>query len=110
MVSKAHNDGDIVLELCLRDKAEQMTVALQAAQDRVDSMEGAVQSGNLERVQVDNSVMGALQERSGAITAEANQCIGEEKGKIGGAQLEVTVDPDIPGADVALGTGPASRL
>lgn len=92
---------DVVRTLCLDDKLNQMNVAARSAADRVASIEAAVASGNTERAQHDDAVLGALSERAGELSAEANQCIGAETGVLGQTKLQLIVDPTIPKTDTA---------
>jgi hypothetical protein len=101
MLREARKKKDVVKMLCLDDKLNQMNVAARSATDRVASIEAAVKSGNAERARHDDAVLDALSARATELTAEANQCIGEETGVVGGSTLEVTVDPDIPKEDTA---------
>jgi hypothetical protein len=101
MLRDARAAKDVVKALCLDDKLSQVDVAKRSAADRSASLAEAAKSGNAERAQHDFEVIGALEERSNALSAEAQQCIGEEKGYAGGSSLKVTVDPSIPINDAA---------
>lgn len=98
---RAREEKDVVKTLCLDDKLNQMNVAARSASDRVASIDAAVASGNAERAQHDDAVLGALSVRANELVAEANQCIGEETGVLGQTKLELTVDPSIPATDTA---------
>lgn len=101
MLRQAREDKDVVKTLCLDDKLNQMNVATRSAADRVSSIEGAAKAGNGERVRHDDAVLTALKVRTNELTAEANQCIGEESGTLGSSSLEVVVDPSTPRSDTA---------
>lgn len=98
---RAREEKDVVKTLCLDDKLNQMNVAARSASDRVASIQAAVESGNTERAQHDDAVLGALAVRANELIAEANQCIGEETGVLGRTELELYVDPSIPTTDTA---------
>lgn len=106
MLREARAKKDVVKALCLDDKLSQIDVAKRSAADRVQSLEGAASAGNTERAQHDFAVIGALEERANALASEANQCIGEEKGFLGGSSLQVTVDPTIPQSDTSASPPP----
>lgn len=106
MLREARKNKDVVKVLCLDDKLNQMNVAARSATDRVASIEAAVAAGNTERARHDDAVLSALSARATELTAEANQCIGEETGLVGGSTLDVTVDPDIPKEDTATPSPP----
>lgn len=98
---QAREEKDVVRILCLDDKLNQMNVAARSAADRVTSIEAAVTSGNAERAQHDDAVLGALSERADELVTEANQCIGAETGVLGKTKLQLIVDPTIPKTDTA---------
>lgn len=96
---QANDDADAVKILCLDDKLNQVNVATRSAGDRVESIEAAVNSGNMERAEHDAEVLGALAERTEELGTEANECIGEEAGVMTGSTLTLKVDEDIPIGD-----------
>lgn len=106
MLRQSREAKDVVKTLCLDDKLNQMNVATRSAADRVAGIEAAAQAGNAERVGHDNAVLEALAARGGELSAEANQCIGEERGTLGATELEVTIDPAIPKEDTATPATP----
>lgn len=106
MLRQARVSKDVVKTLCLDDKLNQMNVAARSAADRVASIEAAAKAGNRERVAHDNAVLEALAARGSALSAEANQCIGEESGVLGATVLELTIDPAIPKEDTAIPATP----
>lgn len=101
MSRDARQAHDAVKALCLEDLLGQAEVARDTGAAHLASMEAAAAAGDLEKLQHDQAVMGALGERSGQLSAEASQCIGEERGMIGGATLNVSISPEIPRADTA---------
>ena len=102
MLRDARRVNDVVKTLCLDDKLTQKDVAKRSVQDRVERLEAAVSSGNGDRIEHDFAVVSALTERGSALNAEAQQCIGEEKGYVGGSTLEVTSDPTLPQNDTSV--------
>lgn len=102
----AREEKDVVMTLCLDDKLNQMNVAARSAADRVASIEAAVASGNAKRAAHDDAVLGALALRGNELSAEANQCIGEDSGVLGATTLELKVDPAIPKSDTASPAAP----
>lgn len=103
----AREQKDVVKALCLDDKMNQVDVAVRAAADRLAIIESSVSSGSTERLEHDQSVLSALTARGGELAVEANQCIGEESGSMGDAELKVTFDPAIPEGDVSTPQTPA---
>lgn len=93
---KAKDEKDPIKTLCLGDKSSQMAVTIDSASDRVAGIEAAAKSGNRQRAVHDNMVLDALVDRAGSLGVEANQCIGVEQGSLGGEELKVSIDPDIP--------------
>ncbi len=110
MLRDARSASDVVQQLCLDDKLNQIDVAGQSAADRVLGMAGAAQAGDPVQLRREYSVMQALAESAEILAAEANLCIGEEKGSIGGASLNVTADPEIPREASTAGADGASVM
>ncbi len=108
MLRKAREEKDVVKVLCLDDKLSQMNVASRSAADRFAGLEDAVKLGNSERARHEEAVLSALVSRTNELSTEANQCIGEEKGVVGGSTLNVTIDPAIPATDTATPVTPTS--
>lgn len=75
---KAKDEKDVVKTLCLDDKAEQVSTALDTATDRRGSLREALENGATERARHEFTLIAVLAERVGALTEEANQCIGED--------------------------------
>lgn len=103
---EARDSKDVVKTLCLDDKLTQMDVARRSAVDRVAGLESAAQTGESDRARHEFAVVAALNDRSEALKAEANQCIGEETGSIGDAKVVITVDPDIALMEPTIPTDP----
>jgi len=87
---------DVVKVLCLNDKLNQIDVAVRSAQDRMTALAAAAGQGDQERTRHEYTVIAVLRDRVHALAAEANQCVGEETGFIGGSEVKVEIDPNIP--------------
>jgi len=87
---------DVVKVLCLNDKLNQIDVAVRSAQDRMTALTAAAGQGDQERTRHEYTVIAVLRDRVHALAAEANQCVGEETGFIGGSEVKVEIDPNIP--------------
>lgn len=102
MLRDARHDKDVVKVMCLDDKLNQIDVAKRTVGERVDAMELALSAGTTDTFDFEMAVISALEERANTLSAEAQQCIGEEKGFVGGSKLEYKqVDPNIPQQDVS---------
>src|ERR1700693_5600484 len=69
---------DVVKTLCLNDKLSQIDVANRSARDRQSALQAAVQRNDAELSNHEFTIMTVLRQRVEQLTAEANQCIGEE--------------------------------
>lgn len=98
-LEQARAARDVVKTLCLTDKLNQMDVAIRTAKDRVGSLGAAVRDNDADRSRHEYIVVLALRDRVDQLAKEANQCIGEEAGFIGQAELSLDVDPRIPNVD-----------
>lgn len=76
--AKAKDAKDVVKTLCLDDKVGQVETALDTAADRRGSLREALENGATERAKHEFTLIAVLTERVGALTEEANQCIGED--------------------------------
>jgi len=110
LLRTAREKKDAVKTVCLNDKLSQVKVGARAGADRLAVIEAAVSSGSTERLDYEKSVLDALAERNGELAVEANQCIGAETGGSvavdGASELELRIDPTIPGGNVSTPLGP----
>jgi hypothetical protein len=97
--SDAKLKHDVVKSLCLGDKLSQIHVAVSTASGRIDTLSSAVSHNDSDRAKHEFTIIQVLKDRSSALVAEANQCIGEETGFVGESTITVTIDPSIPDTD-----------
>ncbi|HEX3853196.1 MAG TPA: hypothetical protein VHW01_19670, partial [Polyangiaceae bacterium] len=97
--SDAKQRHDVVKSLCLSDKLSQIHVAVSTASSRIDTLSAAASHNDTDRAKHEFTIIQVLKDRSSALVAEANQCIGEETGFIGESTVTVTIDPSIPNTD-----------
>jgi hypothetical protein len=97
--SEAKLKHDVVKSLCLSDKLSQIHVAASTAASRIDTLTTAATHNDADRAKHEFTIIQVLKDRSAALVAEANQCIGEETGFIGESAVTVTIDPNIPDTD-----------
>jgi hypothetical protein len=86
---------DVVKTLCLNDKLSQVDVANRSARDRQTALQAAAQGRDGELASHEFIIMTVLRQRVEQLTAEANQCIGEEMAFIGQTQISMNVDPNV---------------
>lgn len=94
----ARTQRDVVKVLCLNDKLNQIDVAIRSARERKQSLEAAAARNDADLASHEFTILTVLRQRSDQLTAEANQCIGEEGVSIDEAAVNVTVE-DIPKED-----------
>jgi hypothetical protein len=94
----ARTQRDVVKVLCLNDKLNQIDVAIRSAKERKQALEAAAQRNDADLASHEFTILGVLRQRADQLTAEANQCIGEEGVSIDEAAVNVTVE-DIPKED-----------
>jgi|SRR5579872_890854 len=90
---------DVVKSLCLSDKLSQIDVATRTAKDRQSALQAAVQRNDTELANHEFTILTVLRQRAEQLTAEANQCIGEEVAFVGATEVTTEVNPDLPSAD-----------
>lgn len=109
MLREARQTDDVVHQLCLDDKLNQIDVASQSATDSLAAMKAAADAREAIQMRRGYFVMLALAETAATLSAEANQCIGGDTGDVKGASLNVTMDPEIPRGETTgvsqLGSG-----
>ena len=103
----ARAQRDVVKTLCLNDKLNQLDVALRSARERRESLGAAAQRSDADLATHEFTILSVLRQRSDQLTAEANQCIGQEAGFVGESAVSSTVEPGIPPDPVAW-DGPSS--
>jgi hypothetical protein len=92
----ARAQRDVVKTLCLNDKLNQLDVAVRSARERREALQAAVQRSDADLASHEFTILSVLRQRSDQLTAEANQCIGQEAGFIGDSAVSATVDPGLP--------------
>lgn len=98
-LGKARAERDVVKTLCLNDKLSQADVATRTGRDRNSALKDAVGRNDSELANHEFTILSVLGQRSQQLTAEANQCIGEEAAFIGETAVQTTVDPTLPPPD-----------
>jgi hypothetical protein len=92
----ARSARDVVRTLCLNDKLSQIDVATRSARDRQLALTAAVQRNDGELANHEFTVLTVLRQRAEQLTAEANQCIGEEMAFTGQTQIVTDINPNLP--------------
>lgn len=94
-LTQARGSRDVVKTLCLNDKLSQIDVTTRSAQDRLAALQAAVARGDLEGAHHHFSILTAHRQHAEQVTAEANQCIGEEIAFVGATTTTTEIDNDI---------------
>jgi hypothetical protein len=93
---------DVVKVLCLNDKLNQLDVAVRSARERRQALESAAQRNDADLANHEFTILTVLRQRADQLTAEANQCIGQEAGFITDSAVTSTIDPNLPKEDDSL--------
>ncbi len=110
MLEEARTARDVVKTLCLNDKLSQMDVAIRSAKERKQALEVAVQRNDQELSNHEFIILTVLRQRHDQLTAEANQCIGQESAFIGATNVSYTVDNTLPPTSDAVYPGPDNSM
>lgn len=94
----ARTQRDVVKVLCLNDKLNQIDVAIRSARERKQALESAAQRNDVDLANHEFTILTVLRQRTDQLTAEANQCIGEEGLTVDEAAVTFTVE-DVPKED-----------
>ena len=97
-LDSARQARDVVKSLCLSDKLSQIDVAARSARDRQAALQASAQRNDLELSNHEFTMLTVLRQRTEQLTAEANQCLGEDLSFVGQTQV-VTEYPELPGED-----------
>jgi hypothetical protein len=97
LLDTARQARDVVKSLCLSDKLSQVDVAERSAKDRDVALQAATQRGDSELGNHEFTILAVLRQRVEQLSAEANQCIGEEVAFVGQTQVTTEIDPNLPG-------------
>jgi len=98
-LEEARAQRDVVKVLCLNDKLSQADVAIRSAKDRQASLQLAASRNDAELSNHEFTILTVLRQRGDQLTAEANQCIGEEGTVLGETVNKVSIDPTLPPDD-----------
>ena len=98
-LEQARAQRDVVKTLCLNDKLSQIDVAVRSARDRKVSLASAAQRHDAELSNHEFTILTVLRQRAEQLTAEANQCIGEESAFAGETRTTTTIDTNLPPSD-----------
>jgi hypothetical protein len=98
-LEQARAQRDVVKTLCLNDKLSQIDVATRSARDRKGSLQAAATRNDTELANHEFTILTVLRQRAEQLTAEANQCIGEEAAFAGETKTTTTIDPTLPSSD-----------
>ena len=94
-LEEARAARDVVKTLCLNDKLNQIDVAVRSARERRQSLEAAAQRQDADLASHEFTILTVLRQRSDQLTAEANQCIGQEAAFVGESAVSSTIDPGL---------------
>ena len=96
MLETARTQRDVVKTLCLNDKLNQIDVAVRSAQERRSALEQAVSRNDADLSNHEFQILTVLRQRVEQLSAEANQCIGEEAGFVGETKVTTTIEHNLP--------------
>lgn len=102
MLEEARGARDVVKTLCLNDKLSQMDVAIRSAKDRKAALVIAAGRNDQELSNHEFTILTVLRQRHDQLTAEANQCIGQEAAFLGATNVSFTVDNTLPPTEDAV--------
>jgi hypothetical protein len=100
-LERARTARDVVKSLCLNDKLSQIDVAARSAKDRQSALQAAAGRNDAELSNHEFTIMTVLKQRAEQLSAEANQCLGEEVAFVGQTQVQTEVNPNLPETETA---------
>lgn len=109
-LESARAQRDVVKTLCLNDKLNQLDVAIRSARERRGSLEAAVQRHDVDLSTHEYTILSVLRQRAEQLSAEANQCVGQEAQYFGNSAVTTTVESTIPSDPSSLDTLPPVNI
>jgi hypothetical protein len=100
-LESARQARDVVKTLCLNDKLSQIDVAARSGRDRQAALQAAVQRNDVELANHEFAILTVLRQRAEQLSAEANQCIGEEVAFVGQTEVHTEINPNLPSEETA---------
>jgi len=101
MLEQARSQRDVVKTLCLNDKLNQIDVAVRSAQERRGALEQAANRKDPDLANHEFQILTVLRQRVEQLSAEANQCIGEEMGFVGETKITTTIEHNLPAEETS---------
>jgi hypothetical protein len=95
-LERAREGRDFLKSLCLNDKLSQVDVAVRSSKERRGSLDSAVTRGDEELARHEFSVLGVLKQRVEQLSAQSNQCVGNEVIVSQQTKVGVQIDPTLP--------------
>ena len=95
----ARAQRDVVKTLCLSDKLNQIDVAIRSARERKQALDAAATRNDADLATHEFTILSVLRQRTDQLTAESNQCIGQEAAFVGESAVTSTIDPNLPKED-----------
>ena len=104
LLAEARESGDIIRVTCVNDKLTQVNANVRTLENRVERLEGAVESDDPGRRNHEYTVIAVLGQKLQVLSREANQCVGQEMFETGATTIEVSIDDATPTEDPAFVT------
>jgi hypothetical protein len=102
MLDGARRERDIIRVTCLNDKLTQVNANLRTAEQRLESLRGAVSSSDRDRGNHEYTVLTVLGQKFTTLEQEANQCIGQDLYETGATRVTTEIDPQAPDEDPTI--------
>lgn len=99
MLDEARRERDIIRVTCLNDKLTQVNANLRTLEERIESLQSAVQSQDPSRRNHEFTVITVLGQKFNVLEQEANQCLGQDLFETGATRVETDIDPESPTED-----------
>ncbi len=95
-LERAREGRDVVKSLCLNDKLSQVDVAVRSSKERRGALESAANRGDEELARHEFSVLGVLKQRIEQLSAQSNQCVGNDIIVSQQTKVVTQIDPTLP--------------
>jgi hypothetical protein len=102
MLDEARRERDIIRVTCLNDKLTQINAHRRTLEDRIESLEEAVNVGDEDRRNHEFTVITVLGQHFRTLEQEAASCIGQDIFETGTTRVVTEIDPATPSENLAV--------
>lgn len=102
MLDEARRERDIIRVTCLNDKLTQINAHRRTLENRLESLQEAIDTGDGERRNHEFTVITVIGQHFRTLEQEAGSCIGQDIFETGTTRVVTDIDPSTPEEDLVI--------